>query len=259
MRSVLRLPVWILALGACGGEGISVRGELAPGFPPVDRAYAVEAGRDARVRGGRFELEGLGAAPVSIRLLSGEDTLAWIDLADVPAATAVLLRGLKLDPDSRRAFPDRVEGTGLLTVNGIRFGPPSEDAADAEGVVLAATEDGSALLFRTHSRGPDLRVVVDDSTVVLTSRGEPVHGWTARAGDSLRVSGAAREGMLRATRLVLPPEPDYAAPAVEEREPESRGAAPAPAPAPPPAVREPRDDPPGRGRGRGRGKGKGRG
>lgn len=256
----------IVVLSACGG-GPAVRGELAAGFPAADRVVLAGGGREAPVRGGRFSLGGIEGGSAMLRFLSGGDTVAWLDLENL--AGDVDLLGLQVDPASRRAFPSSVRGGERVTVNGVRFAGTAAgaDSISEPGFALAASENGSALLFRTDRMGPDLRVRLDSATRILAD-GEELPGWTVRRGDSLRVAGPVRDGVVIARTIELPAgdslptaDPDGA---ILSEQPSAS------APDPVPAVRESngsapvvraaprRDNHAGRGRGHGRGRGKGR-
>ena len=260
----MRTSVWkagtVAALAACGGRENGVQGDLAAGFPVVDRVVLAGGAQEQPVRDGRFRIAGLSGGAAMLRFLSGADTVARLDLENVDGWVG--LSGLQLDPASRRAFPAAVAHQGVVTVNGVRFSSDApRDSISEAGSVLAAADDGSAFLFRTDRMGPDLRVRVDSATRVVAD-GEPVPRWTVRTGDSLQVAGRILDGVLTARTLTLPGGDSL---------PELTGDLPAPPPQPEPIASEPAADPapvvrvepsgrdhPGRGRGNGRGRGKGR-
>ncbi|HEX5724217.1 MAG TPA: dienelactone hydrolase family protein, partial [Longimicrobiaceae bacterium] len=210
----LRAPLLALGLlasvGACGGGGIDIRGDFAgPGAAPAASVWAVEAEQGADVREGAFEIEGLVAGPVTLRLMAGGDTVGRIEIPDLPAGASVALRGLRVDQTSGLAFPASVEleGARAVLVNGIRMAPagrvPSEVAV--AGTVLAISDDADALLLRPDDAGlPDLRVVVGLATETVTPDGDPAEPAALAPGDSVRVEGRSDSGFVVASRLVVP-------------------------------------------------------
>jgi hypothetical protein len=207
-------PVHILALlllAACGGgeETLTLRGDFAGSAGLPDAVRAVEAGRDARVSGGAFELGGLSAGPVTLHLVRGDDVLGRIVIPDPPPGGEVALRGIRVDDESGRAFPASVEvrGADVVRVNGIRMAPEGRvrGEVDEEGSVLGYSHDTGALLFRPSDAGmPDLRVFVGPITETITPDGDPVDVAALAAGDSVRVQGTVQNGMVLAARLTVP-------------------------------------------------------
>jgi len=198
-------------LAACGGgaEGIAVQGDFAPGGTPPGRVFAVEAGVDTEVSDDGFEIDGLATSPISLRLVQSGDTVGRIDIADLPPGSRAVLHALRTDAGSGRAFPGTVELTGAqsVTVNGIRM--MNEGAlpatVDADGVVLAASADRRALLVRpANEQLPDLRVVVNPVTAVVTADSLAADISTLSIGDSVRVGGRRERGFIVADRLTLP-------------------------------------------------------
>jgi len=269
----------ILGLAACGGAGerVSIRGDFAD-TAAATSVRAVEAARDAEVKGGRFELRGLSAGPATLRLVRGADTSATLALDNAPAGAGIVLHGLRTDARSHRAFPRSVEltGTELLLVNGVRMGADGLVPADvdARGAILALSDERDALLLRPDDAAlPDLRVVVGLGTRVVGDDGSPADAASLARGDSVRVQGRADHGFVVAERLTVArrlavlPEPSAAVtePAVAIESPASAASTPAPSPPTPvvvpsalrrvgPAPRETRVRGGGRGRGHGRGK-----
>jgi hypothetical protein len=276
------LPLIVPALAACGGGGerVSIRGSFADTASVPTAVFAVEAERQVEVKRGVFDLRGLSAGPVTLRLVRGVDTVATVSLHNVPAGTQLELKGLETDPGTGRAFPRSValNGPPVLLVNNLRMGRGDAVPAqvDARGLVLAASDDRAALLVRPSDAAiPDLRVVMGLATATVAADSTPMELSGVRAGDSVRVEGRADSGFVIATRLTVwrqaaaalreeAPEGELAA-----AEPEPRRAAAASSPARPPAVVSvpvsvPREirrqiDRIRRGGERGRGRGNGRG
>lgn len=214
MRASVSGPVLFLTtflLAACGGgEGatITLRGSFASedGDPPT-RVLAVEAQREAEVAAGAFELPQLTAGPVTLLVLSGPDTLATMAVGNLPAGAEVALGGIRVDPESRRAFPTTLDGAELLMVNGLRMGPADRlpSRVDAPGTVLAVSESFDVLLLRPDDAAmPDLRVVVSPATTVATPDGDPVRVEAIAVGDSVRVRGESGRGLVLADTLTVP-------------------------------------------------------
>lgn len=286
----MRIVVPVLALAACGGgeEGAAVEATFAPELR-ADGVWVVESERRERADSSGFALADLTPGPVSLRLLRGQDTAAVLNVSGLPPGARLRLRELRVDGDSRFAFPRAVEleGAETVTVNGMRLAPdgriPRE--VDVRGAVLAWSSDVGALLVRPDdARIPDLRVVVGMSTEVVGEDGGGADPVAMRPGDSIRVEGRRDEGYVVASRLTLPTRIGQAATVMDvpagngddgEGEDDEGGAAASTGGGPvavPPAITRganrvsaPADDKPGRGNGRargqerGKGKGKGRG
>ena len=265
----------VFAVSACGGgaDRVSIRGDFADSASAAALVRAVEAEREAEVKGGAFELRGLAAGPATLRLVRGADTAVTLALDNAPAGAGVVLHGLRTDARSGRAFPRAVELTGvdLLLVNGVRMANnatlPAE--VDAHGAILALTDERDAILFRPDDAAlPDLRVVVGLATETVTPDGDPVDVMSLGRGDSVRVKGRADQGFVVAERLTVPRR--FALDAAPPADAVASRSASEPAPV---AASAPRTTPrvraapapvrvlkgQGRGRGGGRGHGKGRG
>ncbi|HEX6912889.1 MAG TPA: hypothetical protein VF142_20945 [Longimicrobium sp.] len=285
----IRILVPALALAACGGggDGAVVEGTFAPGMA-ADGVWVVESRRGERADSSGFRLADLTPGPVSLRLLRGEDTAAVLNVASLPDGARLRLEGLRVDGDSRYAFPRRVEldGADVVTVNGVRLAPDGRVPRDVDerGAVLGWSSDVGALLVRpANARLPDLRVVVGMATEIVGTDGGGANPVNLRPGDTIRVEGRVDEGYVVATRITMPTRiggaeslgDADAAPSSDDDDRDAdaddgdradaggRGSA-GPAPAPIPVARAPAvrsDDRPGRGNARGRGeeRGKGRG
>ncbi|MFL5382046.1 MAG: hypothetical protein ACJ8GN_05990 [Longimicrobiaceae bacterium] len=271
---------WLIVLAACGGaaDRVSIRGDFADSASAPTLVRAVEAEREAEVKGGAFELRDLSAGPATLRLVRGADTAGTLALDNAPAGAAVALHGLRTDARSGRAFPRTVELTGaeLLVVNGVRMASDARIPAevDAHGAVLALSGEHDALLFRPDDASlPDLRVVVGLSAGAVTLDGDPADLASLARGDSLRVKGRADRGFVVAERLTLSrraalgaapaadtePDPASSAPAAAAPPDAGPTAAPASSPRIAPRVLRGRGGGHARGGGRGRGQGKGKG
>lgn len=199
-----------LALAACGGggDGAVVEGTFAPGLA-ADGVWVVESERGERADTSGFRLAELTPGPVSIRLLRGTDTAAVLNVSGLPDGARLRLHGLRVDGDSRFAFPRSVEldGAEVVTVNGMRLAPdgriPRE--VDEQGAVLGWSSDVGALLVRpANPRLPDLRVVVVTATEVVGTDGGGADRVNIRPGDSIRVEGRADDGYVVASRITVP-------------------------------------------------------
>jgi len=275
--SILVFGFLSVALAACNGaaDRVSIRGDFADSASAATGVRAVEAAREAEVKGGAFELGDLSAGPATLRLVRGADSSATLAFDNAPAGAAVVLHGLRTDARSGRAFPRSLElsGVDLVVVNGVRMAADARVPAevDTPGVVLALTDERDALLFRPDDASlPDLRVVVGMATETVTADGAPVEAASLARGDSLAVKGRADHGFVVAERLTVRrrvaaasgtrAEPVADAPVAERAAPVAAAVARSDAPrvraAVPAPVRVLRGN--GRGRGGGRGHGKGR-
>lgn len=206
----MRILVSALVLAACGGgaDGAVVEGTFGPGLQ-ADGVWLVESERGERADSSGFRLADLTPGPMSIRLTRGGDTAAVLNISGLADGARLRLEGLRVDGDSRFAFPRSVEldGADVVTVNGMRMAPegrvPRE--VDVEGAVLAWSSDVGALLVRPSDvRMPDLRVVVGMATEVVGTDGGGADAVNIRPGDSIRVEGRRDDGYVVATRLTLP-------------------------------------------------------
>lgn len=199
-----------LALAACGGggEGAVVEGTFAPGLA-ADGVWVMESERRERADSSGFRVAELTPGPMTLRLLNGSDTAAMLNVSGLPAGARLRLEGLRVDGDSRFAFPRTVEldGADVVTVNGLRVGSPGRipREVDVRGAVLAWSSDAGALLVRPEdARMPDLRVVVGMSTQVVGTDGGGADPVNIRPGDSVRVEGRSDEGYVVASRITVP-------------------------------------------------------
>jgi len=199
-----------LALAACGGggDGAVVEGTFAPGLA-ADGVWVMESERRERADSGGFRVTDLTPGPMMLRLMQGTDTAALLNVSGLPAGARLKLEGLRVDGDSRFAFPRSVEldGADVVTVNGLRMGSPGRipREVDVRGAVLAWSSDAGALLVRPEdARMPDLRVVVGMSTQVVGTDGGGADPVNIRPGDSVRVEGRSDQGYVVATRITVP-------------------------------------------------------
>ncbi|HEX6039160.1 hypothetical protein [Longimicrobium sp.] len=206
----MRILIPALVLAACGGgaDGAVVEGTFGPGLA-ADGVWVVESERGERADSSGFRLADLTPGPVSLRLIRGGDTAAVLNVSGLPDGARLRLEGLRVDGDTRYAFPRSIEldGADVVTVNGMRLAPagriPRE--VDVEGAVLAWSSDIGALLVRpADARMPDLRVVVGMATEVVGTDGGGADAVNLRPGDSIRVEGRADEGYVVATRITMP-------------------------------------------------------
>ena len=273
-----------LALAACGGggDGAVVEGTFGPGLS-ADGVWVVESERRENADSSGFRVADLTPGPVTLRLMRGTDTAAMLNVSGLPAGARLRLRELRVDGDSRFAFPRSVEldGAEVVTVNGLRMASagrvPRE--VDVRGAVLAWSSDVGALLVRPEDvRMPDLRVVVGMATQVVGTDGGGADPVNIRPGDSVRVEGRSDDGYVVASRITVPTRIGAAVvmeaasdtPASDgdggDAGDKDGGAAPrgggSPVAASAPAARAPAvrpDDRPGKGNGRARGQEKGKG
>jgi hypothetical protein len=185
-----------------------VEGTFAPELR-ADRVWLVESARRARPDSTGFRLEDVTPGPVSLRLMNGADTAAVLNVSSLPEGATLRLEGLRVDGDSRFAFPRAVmlEGADVVTVNGMRVGSESRipREVDVRGAVLAWSSDAGALLVRPDDADiPDLRVVVGLATTVVGEDGGGADAVAMRPGDSIRVEGRHDRGYVMASRLTLP-------------------------------------------------------
>jgi hypothetical protein len=198
-----------LALAACGGEdGAAVEGTFAPGFAPTG-VWVVESERSEPADSAGFQLADLTPGPVSLRLMSGSDTAAVLNLSGLAPGARLRLERLRVDRESGFAFPRTVQldGGDMVTVNGLRMAPASRipREVDVRGAVLAWSSDVGALLVRPdESRLPDLRVVVGMATQVVGEDGGGADATMLGPGDSIRVEGRSDNGYVVASRITVP-------------------------------------------------------
>ncbi len=199
-----------LALAACGGggDGATVEGTFAPGLA-ADGVWVMESERRERADSSGFRVAELTPGPMTLRLMNGADTAAMLNVSGLPAGARLRLEGLRVDGDSRFAFPRTVEldGADVVTVNGLRMGSPGRipREVDVRGAVLAWSSDIGAMLVRPEDgRMPDLRVVVGLSTQVVGTDGGGADPVAIRPGDSVRVEGRSDEGYVVASRITVP-------------------------------------------------------
>jgi hypothetical protein len=280
-----------MALAACGGgnDGAAVEGTFAPGLAPTG-VWVVESERSEPADSAGFRLADVTPGPVSLRLMNGTDTAAVLNLSGLAPGARLRLEGLRVDRDSRMAFPRTIQldGDDGVTVNGLRMAPDSRvpREVDVRGAVLAWSSEHGALLVRPdEARLPDLRVVVGLATQVVGEDGGGADATLLQPGDSVRVEGRSENGYVVALRLTVPTRvatltraadtgaADGAGPRGDEGDgadgddsggggavaPIPRGGSATPAPRIVSDRGRGRDERPARGRGQAKGKGKGKG
>lgn len=200
--------LWFLA--ACGGgeDGAAVEGTFAPGLAPTG-VWVVEAERSEPADSAGFRLADLTPGPVSLRLMNGSDTAAVLNLSGLASGARLRLEGLRVDPESRMAFPRTVQLTGgdMVTVNGLRMASAGRipRQVDVRGAVLAWSSDAGALLVRPDEpRLPDLRVVVGQAAQLVGEDGGGADATMIEPGDSIRVEGRSEDGYVVASRITVP-------------------------------------------------------
>jgi hypothetical protein len=205
-------------LAACGGGGASeggggaVRGAFRSGELPAegDTVYVRVMGSSERVAvaDGAFTLPGVGPGASTLRFARGDEGVARMEVGELPEGATVELRGIRVDGESGLAHPASVglDGTETVMVNGLRYAArPLPSRVEEDGVVLAASDEGDALIVRPADESlGDLRVVVGPLTEAVTPDGDPVPVAELARGDSVRVEGAVEGGYVVAGRIVAP-------------------------------------------------------
>lgn len=215
-RLLLHVPALAL-LAACGGGapdagGATVRGVLRadPLAADGDTLYVRVAGDSERVPvlGGAFVLPGVGPGPATLRFARGADSVARMEVGELPEGASLELRGIRLDGEGGLAFPASVglDGAATVTVNGLRYAArPLPAQLRADGTVLSVSDAGDVLLVRPADEAlPDLRVVVGPLTETTTPDGDPVPAGELARGDSVRVEGSTDGPYVVASRIVAP-------------------------------------------------------
>lgn len=205
-------------LAACGGGasggggGAVVRGAFRSGELPVDgdSVYVRMMGSSERVAvvDGAFTLPGVGPGASTLRFDHGDEGVAQMEVGELPEGASLELRGLRVDGESGLAHPASVglDGAETVMVNGLRYAArPLPSRMEEEGVVLAASDEGDALIVRPADESlGDLRVVVGPLTEAVTPDGDPVPVAELARGDTVRVEGAVEGGYVVAGRIVAP-------------------------------------------------------
>ncbi len=250
--------ILILALTACGGDGVVVRGTLAEGDDGARRVWLVGGGIGSAVRDSVFEVTADSAGTLALRFADEDGDISRMELEDVAPGADLLLSGVWIARGEGLAFPTSVTGEGddMIRVNGLRVAI-SEDGSgdvDLQGTVLAVGDD--ALLIRPHDESQaDLRVVVTPGTSIRSPDEDPSEVDDLEFGDSVRVQGMTTSGYVVATNLVTPRRASLRSGESNDRESEDED----PAAWLNDIFGEPDDGPGNRGRGNGNGRGKGNG
>ena len=106
MRPTLLLCAATVLLGACSAGEIDLRGTLADGWP--DERLFVSAGDGSapvQIQDNAFALSNIPAGAVDLRISSGEEEIARIDLRDLPGGASLSLERIRLDGKRNFAFP----------------------------------------------------------------------------------------------------------------------------------------------------------
>lgn len=226
MRSASLPLALLLAAAACDPDGVVVRGTFAGEDGPCTEAparavVAEGSGDTATVRGCAFRLVVRDSGSLELRFRDGGSEGARMFLDEVPGRARLRLERIAFD-ERGLAFPAAValEGVERVGINGLRMGDASTlpRSLDVEGTVLAVAATPRLLLVRPRTRWlPDLRVQLGAAATVITSSDRPGSLAQLEFGDSVRVEGRTRNGLLIASRLVVP-----SPPAAEEPKPEER-------------------------------------
>lgn len=202
----------VLFLSACGRDSLTVHGTLLPGSDATD-VYVVGRPLRGRVVADSFTIAGIRGEVVELEFAEGNDRLGRMRI-ERWNADELVLRGIWMDDGVAHATALR--GEAAADVNGLRMAGAGALplTIEADGVVLAASGRGDALILRPVGSGlPDLRVVLTPGTAIEREGGGPPRD-ELRFGDSVRVEGTAEAGYVVATRLVV-----RARPAAEEMAP----------------------------------------
>ena len=198
-----------LLLGACSQEGVVLGGTLSEGWPQEPLEMMVEGeGSVSSVRGGEFRLDGLPAGPVRLRIRSGDEEVAHLEIGSLPAGAEVLLERIRRSPRSDLAFPAtvRLKGADMALINGLRMADPDvlPTRVEGSGTILAMNDGADRLILRpSNERLPDLPVVVTPETRIEYTSGEPADLRSVEQGDPLLVEGRTDAGYLYARQIVL--------------------------------------------------------
>lgn len=215
MRNVLRFQVAaaLLLCAACGGDGVVIRGSLgeeaeACADPFADRVYSIVSGDTSVVRGCAFRLVVRDSGSVTLAFDRDGELVGRMRLTEVPGGARLALVRIAVD-ERGLAFPSAVqlEGAEMVEVNGIRMGDAGWQprSLDVDTRVLSVAVPTGLLLVRPlHPRLPDLRVRVDSATRVRTTANEPGSLEGLEFGDSVRVQGTTRNGVVVARQLTVP-------------------------------------------------------
>lgn len=206
MRTRLVLVALLAACGR-GADGATVEATFARGSrTAATSVWVAESERSTAADSAGFRVSDLTPGPVSLRVMAGEDTAAVLDVAGLPPGGRLVLRDLRIDPETRLAYPRAVDlrGARVVTVNGIRVGERLPSRVDARGAVLAWAPESGALLVRpADAKLPDLRVVVRAETALESTAGGRADPATLQRGDSLTVQGRTQSGYVIAERVIV--------------------------------------------------------
>lgn len=175
---------------------------MLPGSDATD-VYVVGQPIRGAVEGDSFVVVGMEGELVELEFTEGDDPLGRMRIETTPGSQ-LTFDGIWIEDGT--AFVTRIGGEGgEVVVNGLRMAAVEAvpQRVVAEGIVLAASDEGDALVVRpVPPELPDLHVVVTPGTAIEGVRDEG-DGLDLEFGDSVRVEGTAEAGYVVATRLVL--------------------------------------------------------
>ncbi|HEX6070628.1 MAG TPA: hypothetical protein VFZ18_12410 [Longimicrobiaceae bacterium] len=223
MRSTSLPLALLLGVAACDPGGVVVRGSFAGDGgrcteAPASEVRAAGTGETAAVRDCAFRLVVRDSGSLQLEFRDAGDDVARMYLDEVPGRARMRLERIAFD-DRRLAFPAAVslKGAQLVEINGLRVSDPGDlpRSLDVEGTLLAVAATQRLLLVRPRDRWrPDLRVQLAAAGEVVTTRNRPGSIADLEFGDSVRVQGGTRDGLVIASRIVVPSDPSEA----QERE-----------------------------------------
>jgi hypothetical protein len=210
------LPLALLLAAACDPGGVVVRGTFAADGDSCPAAAGSEVraegtGESAAVRDCAFRLVVRDSGSLELVFRNGGEDTGRLYLDDVPARARLRLERIAFDGRGL-AFPAAValKGAGLVGLNGLRVGDPGglPRSVDVDGTVLGVAATPRLLLVRPRDRWlPDLRVQLAAAAEVVTTRNGPGSISGLEFGDSVRIEGGTRNGLVIASRIVGPAEP----------------------------------------------------
>jgi hypothetical protein len=220
----------LLLIGAaCDPGGVVIQGSFASESepctdPPVTRVYLQGGVDTATVRDCAFRLIASDSGALVLAFADEAEEVGSMYLESVPARSRITLDRIGFDEEDL-AFPAAVglRGAEVIEINGVRAGDPHSlpRTVRIEGSVLGVDAGKGLVLVRPgYDRLPDLNVRVDSASDVRTTANLPGSLEELEFGDSVRIEGATRNGLVLATTVIVPapPEPpERPAPSEAER------------------------------------------